>query len=247
MSKNESTIAQLESVLEELKEGQKEQAATATMGSKIKSPKLSGAIFNLIFRFWGIRILLLIGSLLVVIITGIGLFTGSTFKKESTPFVEHIQDLATLATAEAHIKVILEQEDNKLFGKDIKWNIPGTKRELLLVVPATVIAGVDLQEIRKNDVQVNEKKKEISIVLPQATFIQPPAIQMDQVKTFSDEGLFRGQVEWAEGFDLAAEAQATIEKEAIEVGLLEKAEISAEKVLNEFFGHLGYTVNVSYK
>lgn len=58
-----------------------------------------------------------------------------------------MQDLAVLATAEAHVKVIMEQEDNKLFGKDISVDIPGTKRELLLVVPATVLAGVDLKAV----------------------------------------------------------------------------------------------------
>ena len=70
---------------------------------------------------------------------------------------------------------------------------------------------------------------------------------MDSVKTFSDEGLFRGEVQWKEGFDLVAEAQEEIKDEAIEIGLLESAEKSAEKVLKGFFSNLGYTVKITFR
>lgn len=143
--------------------------------------------------------------------------------------------------------MILEQEDNKIFGKDIQFNLPGTKQEILLVVPATVIAGVDLKEVTYSDIQVNEEEKEIEITLPRATLLQNPAIQMDQVQTFSDEGLFREEIKWDEGFDLASVAQEQAKQEAVEIGLLQTAEKNAEKVLKEFFGNFGYTVNISFE
>lgn len=161
---------------------------------------------------------------------------------ESTVFIEQVHALATLATAEAHVKVILQQEDNELFGEKINFNIPGSKRELLLIVPASVVAGVDLQAIEKDDMKVDEDEKVVEIVLPDATFIQEPSIKMDQVKTFSNEGLFRGKIEWDEGFDLAAAAQEQIKQEAMDAGLLQKADKNAEVVLKEFLGHLGYKV-----
>ena len=247
MSQKEETLSQLESVLKELKAGKEEAATTAALGNKQKLPSISGVLFKLIFKFWGVKIILLALVLVIITASGLWLFSGSTFSKERTTFVEQVQELATLATAEAHVKVILEQEDNKLFGRDIMLNLPGTKREVLLVVPATIIAGVDLKGISSADIKVDEKAKELTIVLPRAVFIQEPAIQMDKVITFSDEGLFRGEVKWAEGFDLAAEAQEKIKEEAIEIGLLQTAEKSAGKVLKEFFSNLGYSVNVSYK
>ncbi|GAM14536.1 hypothetical protein SAMD00020551_2687 [Mesobacillus selenatarsenatis SF-1] len=140
------------------------------------------------------------------------------------------------------MKVILEQEDNELFGEKINFNLPGTKRELLLIVPATVIAGVDLQAIDKKDLKVDEENKTVEILLPQAQFIQEPSVKMDEVRTFSDEGLFRGKVQWDQGFDLAAVAQKQIKQEAIAAGVLQKADKNAETVLKEFFGHLGYKV-----
>ena len=247
MSKKDEALTQIERVLKELKKGEEESAATAVVGQNRGNANISGALIKLVFKLWGFRIFLTV-LLLVVIASGVTwLFFGSTFKKESTIAVEQVREIAKLATAEALVTVTIEEEDNKLFGKNIPVNLPGTKRELLLVVPATVIAGVDLKGITSDDIKVNENKKELEIVLPRATLIQEPAILMDHVKTISDEGLFRGEVKWDEGFDLAAEAQGDIKDEAIKIGLLESAEKSAEKVLEGFFGNLGYTVKLTFK
>lgn len=247
MSKKDEALTQIERVLKELKKGEEESAATVVVGQNRGNANISGALIKLVFKLWGFRIFLTI-LLLVVIASGVTwLFFGSTFKKESTIAVEQVREIAKLATAEALVTVTIEEEDNKLFGKNIPVNLPGTKRELLLVVPATVIAGVDFKEITSDDIKVNENKKELEIVLPRATLIQEPAILMDHVKTISDEGLFRGEVKWDEGFDLAAEAQGDIKDEAIKIGLLESAEKSAEKVLEGFFGNLGYTVKLTFK
>ncbi|MEO4052937.1 DUF4230 domain-containing protein [Solibacillus sp. CAU 1738] len=247
MSKKDEALTQFESVLKELKKGEEESASTAVVGRSRGHANISGALFKLIFKLWGVKIFLFI-LLLIAIISGIAWsLSGSTLKKESTAFVEQVQELATLATAEAHIKVIIEEEDNKLFGNDISFNLPGTKREILLIVPATVIAGVDLKGITSDDIKINENEKELEIVLPRATLIQDPTLQMDSVKTFSDEGLFRGEVKWKEGIDLVAEAQEKAKDEAIEIGLLESAEKSAEKVLKGFFSNLGYTVKITFR
>ena len=247
MSKKDEALTQIERVLKELKKGEEESAATAVVGQNRGNANISGALIKLVFKLWGFRIFLTVLLLVVIASGATWLFFGSTFKKESTIAVEQVREIAKLATAEALVTVTIEEEDNKLFGKDISINLPGTKRELLLVVPATVIAGVDLKGITSDDIKVNENKKELEIVLPRATLIQEPAILMDHVKTISDEGLFRGEVKWDEGFDLAAEAQGDIKDEAIKIGLLESAEKSAEKVLEGFFGNLGYTVKLTFK
>ena len=249
MSKKDEALSQFERVLKELNKGEEESAATAiaVAGRSRGKANISGALFKLFFKIWGVKILL-IALLLIVITSGVtwGVF-GSTLKKESTIFVEQIQELATLATAEAHVTVVKKEEGNKLFGNNIPLNLPGTKREILLIVPATVIAGVDLKGITSDDIKVDNNKMELEIILPRATLIQEPAIQMDSVKTFSDEGLFRGEVQWDEGFDLAALAQEEIKDKVIEIGLLESAEKSAEKVLKGFFANMGYTVKLTFR
>lgn len=175
------------------------------------------------------------------------LITGSSEKQETTVFVEQIQNLATLATAKAHIKVVKENTDNNFFGMDIDRNLFGTERKTLLIIPATVVAGIDLKQVTAEDIQVNEETKELQIVLPRATFLQEPAILMEDVQFHSDEGLFSAELPAEEVLDLAAIAQKDIEAEATEIGLLETAEESAVLALNGFFSNLDYKVNVTFE
>lgn len=166
---------------------------------------------------------------------------------ETTMFVDQIQELAFLATAEAKVTVVKEEVDHKLLGMQLPVNfVPGTQREILLIIPATVIAGVDLEQVTSEQITVNEEDKKLAIILPRATFIQDPAIEMDSIKTWSGKGLLRGEVNWDEGFDLAGAAQEEIKEEAVNMGILETAEKSAEKVLAGFFTNLGYEVEITY-
>ncbi|UOY91116.1 DUF4230 domain-containing protein [Ectobacillus sp. JY-23] len=246
MREKDERIAQLEKQLLELQEAYGQSAAAVAVNHNsrlLSSPK---GKFKFFLKAGGVKIILAIFASLVII-AGIWKFAGSVFKQESVVFVEQVQELATLATVEAHMKEVIHEEDNKIFEKNISIDLPGTKRELLLVVPATVIAGVDLKKVTSEDMVVNEKKKQIDITLPHAKLIQEPAIQMDKVQTIVDGGLFSDSVKWDEGFNFAAEAQKQIRQEAISTGLLDTAEKNAEKVLKEFFKNIGYTVNVTFK
>ncbi|MCM3439347.1 DUF4230 domain-containing protein [Metabacillus halosaccharovorans] len=247
IEEKDEKIAQLERQLLELKEAQQQIAATIALGQNsryLSSPK---GIFNSFLKTGGSKIILAMVTLVFLVVmtsVGIRLFAGSTFKQESVTFVEHVQELNTLATAEAHMKAVLHEVDNKKIFWSI--NLPGTKRELLLVVPATVIAGVDLKGITSEDMLINEETKEIDITLPHAKLIQDPTLQMDKIQAIDNSGIFRGDVKWDEGFDLTAKAQKQIRQDAISSGLLVTAEKNAEKALTEFFKNIGYTVNVTF-
>lgn len=246
LEEKDEKIAQLERLLIELKEAKMQSAATIAVDHNARSIFPPKGIFKFFLKAAGVKIILAILVLLVITSGGIWLFAGSTFKQESVTFVEHVQELATLATAEAHMKAVIYEEDNKIFGKDISIDLLGTKRELLLVVPGTVIAGVNLKEITSEDMVINEETKEIDITLPHAELIQEPSLQMDKILALENGGIFRDDIKMDEGFKKAAEAQEQIRQDAISVGLLDTAEKNAEKVLKEFFKNIGYTVNVTF-
>ncbi|SEN44236.1 Protein of unknown function [Mesobacillus persicus] len=231
----------------EVHSGLHETAATIALENTRRRPTLFPFLkFKLTLRILSIvTILLLISSL--GLFTYTKLFAGTSYKSETFSMVESVQDLATLATAEAYVTTVLKEEDNKLFNKDISVNLPGTKRTLLLIVPATVLAGVDLQLVSVENMTVNEETKEISLTIPRAQLVQEPSIQMDKIQTYSEEGLFRSEVQWDEGFDLAAKAKQQIELEAIELGVLTKAEESAVQVLQSFFEQLGYSSQIEFE
>ncbi|WP_419639155.1 DUF4230 domain-containing protein [[Bacillus] enclensis] len=244
-------IRQMEGILEELKASERETGATAAVQHRSRSGRNSWKVMTGVLSFWKNRFLLV----LLVIILAVGgtaafMYTwlsGSTFTEEKGSFVERIQDMSSLATAQGFVKAVIEQEDNQIFGKEIGADLPGTKRKLLMVVPGTVLAGVDLQQVDKNDIVVDEEKKEIQLTLPRAAILQAPSLDTDNIKTFSVEGIFRSDVDWNEGFALAEVAKDMISQEAVDQGLLQAAEKNAEKSLKGFFEQLGYKVTITYE
>lgn len=246
MSRKDEEQTKMERAKNELKKGEEESAATAVVGQSRGGNTHVSGVLNKPVKMISIALLL------IAIAFGgiIGFFSSSILKKESTVSVEQIREIAKLATAEAYITVTMKQEDHKLFGNNLPFNVklPGTKREVLMVVPATVIAGVNLKEVTSDDIKVNEDEKKLEIVLPRATLIQEPAILMDRVEYITDEGILGGKVELDKGFNLLKEAQKDIKKEVDEIGLLQSAEESAEKFLKGFFENLDYTtVEVTFK
>ncbi len=244
IEEKDEKIAQLERLLMELKEAQQQSAATIAVDHNLRSVSPPKGISNFFFKAGVFKIILPILVLLIIASAVIWQFAGSTTKKESVTFVERIQKLSTLATAKAYTKEVIHVKDNRNF---LNINLPGTNREVLLVVPATVIAGVDLKKVTSEDMVINEETKEINISLPRAELIQEPALQMDKIQALDKNGLFRGDVKMNEGFEMAAEAQEKITQNVISEGLLEEAEKNAEKVLKDFFKNIGYAVNVTFK
>ncbi|PPA69705.1 DUF4230 domain-containing protein [Jeotgalibacillus proteolyticus] len=173
--------------------------------------------------------------------------SGDNTEQESEAFVEHIRDMNALATSQAFVKAVVEQTDNQLFGQNISINLPGTQRSLLLIVPGTVLAGVDLDSIEEEDIVLDEEAKTIEITIPRADFLQEPAIDMENVQAFSVEGVFRSNVNWEEGFEIASEAQKIIKEEAETQGILVQAENNAERALQQFFEYAGYKATITFE
>jgi hypothetical protein len=171
-------------------------------------------------------------------------------KKEtlnSSTVVERIQKLSTLATVKAPTKTIISKEDKKLFGKNISFDFPGSKRTFFMVFPGEVTAGVDLKDLTKKDITMDTKDKKIHITLPHATFVQEPSIDSKNIKTYTSEGIFRSDVNRDEGFKYEDAAKQKIKKEARQSGLLIIAEENARIAVQDFFKNLDYTATVTFK
>lgn len=233
----------LDYIINELKQTQKETAATlAVQPARPANPfqKLQSVKSWL----WGI-VIGVIAS--IVIFFAWHVYTQKEETLNSASVVESIQQLATLATAKAQTKTIISKEDNKLFGKSISWDIPGSKRTFFMVFPGEVTAGVDLKNLTKKDITLDNKTKTIHITLPHATIVQEPSIDSKNIQTYSSEGVFRSDVSRDEGFKYEDAAKQKIKKEASQSGLLKIAENNASLALQDFFKNLNYTVTVTFK
>ncbi len=186
---------------------------------------------------------LIIAGLALAIATGVALFVallivrppaiGATPKIQSTAtIVQQVQTLSELVT----VKYVLEKV---VILDDIKWY--GENR-VLLVAHGIVKAGVDLQEIKPEDVRVEDKK--LLLKLPRARITD---VYLDEQKTRvvdRSTGLLRA-------FDKDLEQNAR--RQAVEElriaarsnRIYEDAEERARLQLANLFHQLGYEVEFS--
>lgn len=243
-------LAEIEQLLKELKAGEAESAVTveATRDRPFSFWRV-GKIFFSMWRktFLVIALILLLLIIALPVATFFILKQGSTYTEQKSAFLEQIQELNELATAEAYTKVIIERQDNTLFGQDIGLNLPGTKRQLLVVIPGSVKAGVDLSDLTEKDVVVDDEKKTAKLTLSRAKFLGGAEVHFDQVEVYSYEGLFREKANIEEAYELAAEAKELILEETAGQGVLLMAEKNAERTLREMFSFAGYDVTIEFK
>lgn len=247
--RKEDKIREMEKLLQELK-AQDETAATI-----VENPSRSE------FNYWkkpgvlvryGSKSFLLIGLLVLLLLAALPFaafwaIKGSTFTESKGAFVEQVQALNELSTAHAYTKVIIDREDNAVFGKEIGLDLPGTKRKLLVIMPGSVKAGVDFSQVTESDIKVNEEKKTATLILPKPEFLGEPEILFDQVKVFSSEGLFRGKADIDEGYEIAETAKQMMIEEAMGQGILQLAEENAAKSVKGMFQLVDYDVEVEFK
>lgn len=249
MSENQK-LEEIERLLKELKAAKAETSVTV---DEVKEEKTGfSSVGKVFFTLWRRRVLL-IALLLVMIFVAIPFATiyflksGSTFTEEKGVFLERIQDLNELATAEAYTKVIIEQQDNTIFGQSIGLNVPGTKRQLLVVIPGSVKAGVELSGLTVKDFLIDEEKRTAQLTLPPAKFLGGAELFFDQVEVYSYEGVFREKANIEEAYELADKAKQLIIEETTAQGVLLTAERNAVKTLQEMFSFTGYEVTINFE
>ena len=243
-------LDEIERILLELKAGEAE--AAVTVEEVTDRPSGFWSVGKIIFSMWK-KTFLTIALLILLLIVALPFATiyflkqGSTFTEQKSAFLEQIQELNELATAEAYTKVIIERQDNALFGQSIGLNLPGTKRQLLVVIPGSVKAGVDLSGLTEKDVIIDDEKKTAKLTLSPAKFLGGAEVFFDKVEVYSYEGLFREKANIEEAYELAAEAKELILEETAGQGVLIMAEKNAEKTLREMFSFAGYDVTIEFK
>ncbi len=248
--KNKEKIDEIERLLMELKAGEAETAVT--VDTVKKRPSTTWRVGKVVLSLWR-KPFIIIASIILLLMIALPIATiyfiknASTFTEEKSAVIERIQNLNELATAEAYTKVIIERQDNTILGQSIGVNLPGTKRQLLVIIPGSVKAGVDLSGLKEKDVDINHEEKTAKITLPRATFLGGAELYFDEVEIFSYEGLFRVKANIEEAYELAEEAKSLILTETTEQGVLKTAEENAKKTLTEMFSFAGYDVTIQFE
>lgn len=237
-------IQNLEKQLQQLK---REEAATyAEAPGRSRSFSRPVKVFKVIPILIGI-IVILLGVLTVRSLDFGALLGGNGTLERQSAFVERLQESEELITAEAYVKSVIHLQDNELFGFNFDSDLPGTRREVLMIYPGVVRAGIDLSGISEEDIKINEETKTATIKIPEVKLIGEPTLDMKEVETYSYEGLFRGELPPETTNEKAAEAQVKMKEEAVRQGLLTLAETNAEKVLQDMFQLVEYEVTIEFE
>ena len=159
-----------------------------------------------------------------------------------------VRDLARLESATFHMERVVEMTDeqSKLFG------LVRARDTLLLVAVGDVVAGVDLRKLGAGDVKVDEvggdgdataseKKKRVRITLP-APEIFSATLDSARTHVFNRAtDTFASRNEDLEG-KARSDAEASMQRAALDQGIVERARASAERELRALLHSLGFEV-----
>ena len=150
-----------------------------------------------------------------------------------------VKRLNELATAEMPAQVVEKEENADLFLPGILPNLPDGifGQKVILVARGEVKAGIDLDELHKDDVHVDGEK--VTIDLPEARILDS-SLDEDKTKVYDwDRGLLvKGDYALVE--DARREALDKIEAAARDEHIVEKAQNNAEASIREFLKFSGY-------
>ncbi len=156
--------------------------------------------------------------------------------RPGTDVVVAVRDLARLESASFHMERVIDMSSTqtRLGG------LVHAEDSILLVAAADVIAGVDLSEMRDGDVVVEPDAKRAVITLPPARVL---SARLDNQRTYVVRRETDLLARRHESLETRArrEAEQTLERSALEAGLLTRAERNARQTVEALVRSLGYT------
>jgi hypothetical protein len=210
--------------------------------TKSRSPSVLVTILVLViglglFTWWGVRTVL---DAIPSTDDIAGIFEAEPYEEIGPVTITAIRDLAQLTTVETVQYTIVEK------GTDEGWLAWARGDSLRMFAVARIGAGVDLAELTVRDVVLGEDGVvEMSVPAAGIQYVDPDEdatqiLERDTgILTSGDPGLES---------DVRRIADEVLVDNAIEAGILERAEDNARSVLTDFLLNLGYQdVHVTFK
>lgn len=145
--------------------------------------------------------------------------------------IYQIRSIGTLATTEYTL------------GKIIQWNDEGEwykfgDRKILLSCKATVKAGVNLNQIKESDIEVEGTKITIQLPPPEIVSFE---MNPDLIRTeMTDVNGFRSDFSQVEKSKVLQKGEESIRKDLKKLHILDEAEQNAKIFIIDFYKNLGF-------
>jgi hypothetical protein len=188
-----------------------------------------------------------VGGLVLVSIV-VGLFVGrcsagdrspppaaTVSVRESPSVITAIRDLARLETAQYHMERVIDltETQRRFFG------LVEAKDAILLIAAGDVTAGVDLAELRDEEIVVDETRRRIEITVPPAKIL---ATRLDNERTYVHTRQTDTLAERRESLETEARqrAEQALAEAAKKGDILQRADRNAAKTLESLARSFGY-------
>jgi hypothetical protein len=147
-----------------------------------------------------------------------------------------VKDLARLESASFHMERVIDLSDKQshLFG------LLQGEDAILLVAVADVSAGVDLQQLRADDIVAQPAEKKVAITLPAPEVFHA---ELDNSKTYVHTRHTGALAVRKENLETRArqEAEHSLIEAALQAGLLNRASENAKRAVEGLVRGLGYS------
>ena len=164
---------------------------------------------------------------------------GQSGKTDVVVTVDHIKEVAKLATTEYYISTFVEETKAKQW---YEWK----KAKYIVFLKGVVTGSVDLKQV---DLDVDSEGKRVVITFKKgAVSITDPQIGVDDIRfiTVSNPNVFNpiSDSDWKKGHD---DAVKELKQAAMKAGIVAKTKAEAQTVLTAFLGALGYDCTVKFE
>jgi hypothetical protein len=146
-----------------------------------------------------------------------------------------VRDMARLDATSFHIEKVIEVSD----AQSRLWGLVEAKDAILLVAVGDVVAGVDLAKLRDSDVTIDGATHTARLHLPAAEVVSSTLDERATHVYSRATDVLADRNEQLEG-EARRRAEDQMRKAAIDAGILDRAQSSAERTLRALLRSLGY-------
>ena len=148
-----------------------------------------------------------------------------------------LKDLAELATVEYSVTKIVSYKDVAWYGD----------RKILFEAAATVKAGIDLNELSEQDIQVaNDADVAITLPAPKILLFNMKPENMREI--FNESGILRSDFSNQEKDDLLSQGEKDIRAKVARMDILQRAGRNAKTLVESWLKKTGFTsVQVTFR
>lgn len=145
--------------------------------------------------------------------------------------VEQVRAVAKLVSSEMTVRDVVTYENTRY----------GSTKRALIVVTGKILAGIDLE--RGTEVRIDSSRKHITIIMPEAQVL---AVDIVQLRTYDEQRGLWNPFQPEDRDEIYQSVRRQLHRAAADMGIVQRANVSAARMLETMFSVDGYTTEVRF-